>query len=67
MALLVLFLLPFPFPDPAVRTFFTIVYLAIAAVLLVQRRRCLAPTFRSIGSWRNERELPQQPSSAATS
>ena len=50
-ALLVLFLLPFPFTDPSVRFVFSVVYLAIAAVLLVGQRRQLIPIFRSIGSW----------------
>ncbi len=51
LALLALFLVPFPFPDPAVRIVISVVYLVIAAAIFVQRRHHLLPTFRSMASW----------------
>ncbi len=58
-ALLVLFLLPFPFTDPAVRYVFSAIYLAIAVVLIGRGWRQLAPIFRSIGTWGALREATQ--------
>ena len=60
-ALLILFLLPFPFPDPTIRLGFSAVYAVIASALLVMKRRHLLPVFRSIGSWGPEAE--QRPAS----
>jgi cation:H+ antiporter len=64
-ALLVLFLVPFPFTDPAARIWFSALYLAIAAVLLVRKRRNLGPIFRSIGSWGLRTAAPSIPPSEA--
>jgi cation:H+ antiporter len=50
-ALLVLFLAPFPFTEPATRSIFSAVYMVLAAGLLIRRRHELVPIFRSIGSW----------------
>jgi cation:H+ antiporter len=57
-ALLVLFLAPFPFTDPAVRIIFSAAYIALAVILLIARRRELAPIFRSIGSWAHAPSVP---------
>jgi cation:H+ antiporter len=48
ITLLVLFLLPFPFTDPAVRIVFSVLYLVIAAAIFARRRQHLAPVLRSI-------------------
>lgn len=52
VAIFALFVLQFPFPTTEVRLVFSVVYILVAAGLLVSRRRCLPPTFASIGRWR---------------
>ncbi len=68
-SLLALFLLPFPFTDPAVRVGFSIVYLVLAGILLIGHRRELVPILRSIGSWAPVQppalETPIEPSPAS--
>lgn len=46
--LVVTFALQFPFPETHVRLFFSVAYLAVAAVLLSRKRRELGPLFSSL-------------------
>ena len=49
-ALLVLFLLQFPFPQTSVRVGFSLAYMALAVVLMVVERRSLPPIFKHVFS-----------------
>jgi hypothetical protein len=48
VALLVLFVLQFPFPQTSVRIGFSIAYIAMALVLLYFQRSCLKPIFTDV-------------------